>query len=253
MVSSGATGMGKRLMRKHGRMNMTMAEVASFGDGLHLLGTEDDATGQRGRSLSGDEMKKRFFDQVVNSNERPHTFHDSKKTYDSACAAAGQFEMMNLYNALLSQMEETAAQVLLTEGDFRDEDHLNNLRYSVERLLIPIINENDAVSANRGYTEGDLFSDNDSLAAICARSFACDLLMLTDVDGVFDRLPTEAGAQLLPFYGQTQHVGIGAKSKHGRGGMESKINARRSRRSVPGRRAGRAWSCPAWIWTPSGP
>ncbi|KAL3808511.1 hypothetical protein ACHAXA_008332 [Cyclostephanos tholiformis] len=236
MVSSGATGMGKRLMRKHGRMSMTMTELSSFLD-LDKLGLEggDGAGGGRDRtlSMSMDNTRRRFFDQVVNSNEIPHTLHDSKKTYDSACAAAGQFEMMNLYNALFSQMEISAAQVLLTEGDFRNEGHLNNLRYSMERLLsvgiIPIINENDAVSANRGYTEGDLFSDNDSMAALCARSFACDLLiLLTDVDGVFDRPPSESGARLLPFYSQTQSVGIGEKSKHGRGGMYSKICAAQS-------------------------
>jgi delta-1-pyrroline-5-carboxylate synthetase len=234
MVSSGATGMGKRLMRKHGRMNMTMAEVSSYLD-LDKLGLDGEGADaqRRERSLSGDMMKRKFFDQVVNSNEIPHTLHDSKKTYDSACAAAGQFEMMSLYNALFSQMEISAAQVLLTEGDFRNEKNLNNLRYSMERLLsvgiIPIINENDAVSANRGYTEGDLFSDNDSMAALCARSFACDLLiLLTDVDGVFDRPPSESEAKLLPFYSQTQSVGIGEKSKHGRGGMYSKICAAQS-------------------------
>ena len=72
---------------------------------------------------------------------------------------------------VVPQMDISSAQVLLTQGDFADEGHLNNLRYSIERLLsvgiIPIVNENDAVSANRGYTEGDLFSDNDSLAALC--------------------------------------------------------------------------------------
>mmetsp|Transcript_947 Transcript_947/g.1750 ORF Transcript_947/g.1750 Transcript_947/m.1750 type:complete len:754 (-) Transcript_947:189-2450(-) len=221
MVSSGATGMGKRLMRKHGRMAMSISEM-----------TTGDASGSssRERSDSGEMLKNKFFSMVVNSNERPHTHHDAKKTYDSACAAAGQFEMMNLYNSLFSQMEVSAAQVLLTEGDFRSEVHLNNLRYSIERLLsvgiIPIINENDAVSANRGYTEGDLFSDNDSLAALCARSFACDLcILLTDVDGVFDRPPSEQGAKLLPFYDENQSVGIGEKSKHGRGGMGSKISA----------------------------
>mmetsp|Transcript_29316 Transcript_29316/g.70739 ORF Transcript_29316/g.70739 Transcript_29316/m.70739 type:complete len:789 (-) Transcript_29316:128-2494(-) len=227
IVSSGATGMGKRLMRKHGRMTMTMKEVTSFGENLDKIGEG------KPRSLSGEMMKRDSFARIVNSNERPHTLHERKKTYDSACAAAGQFEMMNLYNALFSQMEISAAQVLLTEGDFRDDGHLNNLHYSIERLLsvgiIPIINENDAVSSNRGYTEGDLFSDNDSLAALCARSFACDLLvLLTDVDGVFDRPPTEKGAKLLPFYSQTQSVGIGEKSKHGRGGMDSKISAAQS-------------------------
>ena len=230
MVSSGATGMGKRLMRKHGRLNMTMAEVSSYLD-LDKLGIEGSDSQERDRNDTT--RRKSVFDQVVNSTELPHTLHDSKKTYDSACAAAGQFEMMSLYNALFSQMDISAAQVLLTEGDFRNEGHLNNLRYSMERLLsvgiIPIINENDAVSANRGYTEGDLFSDNDSMAALCARSFKCDLLiLLTDVDGVFDRPPSESGAKLLPFYSQTQSVGIGEKSKHGRGGMYSKICAAQS-------------------------
>mmetsp|Transcript_21230 Transcript_21230/g.46003 ORF Transcript_21230/g.46003 Transcript_21230/m.46003 type:complete len:794 (-) Transcript_21230:79-2460(-) len=224
MVSSGATGMGKRLMRQHGRMNMSISEMASIGDGLDKLEMG------RERSNSGEMLNNKFFSMVVNSNENPRPLHDAKKTYDSACAAAGQFEMMNLYNSLFSQMDVSAAQVLLTEGDFRSEDHLNNLHYSIERLLsvgiIPIINENDAVSANRGYTQGDLFSDNDSLAALCARSFACDLcILLTDVDGVFDRPPKEKGAKLLPFYSQNQSVGIGEKSKHGRGGMDSKINA----------------------------
>lgn len=170
------------------------------------------------------------FTSILTSNERPHTLANAKKTYDSACAAAGQFEMMNLYHSLFSQMDISSAQVLLTQGDFADESHLNNLRYSIERLLsvgiIPIINENDAVSANRGYTEGDLFSDNDSLAALCARSFGCDMcILLTDVDGVFDRPPKEEGSKLLPFFSQDQSVGIGEKSLHGRGGMESKITA----------------------------
>lgn len=189
--------------------SMTISEVTSFGDNLNMLDGSEHSNGNRIRSQS-------------------HTLADSKKTYDSACAAAGQFEMMNLYNSLFSQMEVNAAQVLLTSGDFLDESNLKNLRYSIQRLLdvgiIPIINENDAVSANRGYTEGDVFSDNDSMAALCARNFGCDLLiLLTDVDGVYDRPPSEEGAKLLPFYSQSQCVGIGEKSKHGRGGMDSKI------------------------------
>jgi len=72
----------------------------------------------------------------------------------------------------------------------------------------------------------DAFTDNDSLAALCARSFGCDMcILLTDVDGVFDRPPNQEGAKLLPFYSQDQSVGIGEKSKHGRGGMASKIEA----------------------------
>ena len=99
---------------------------------------------------------------------------------------------------------------------------LNNLRYSVERLLalgiIPIFNENDAVSANTGYTADDVFSDNDSLAALCARNFGAEvLLLLTDVEGVYDRPPTEAGAKKLDLYlSKSSEVAIGEKSSQGK-------------------------------------
>ena len=93
--------------------------------------------------------------------------------------------------------------------------------------IIPIINENDAVTANRGTADNThLFTDNDSLAALCACSFSCDMcILLTDVDGVFDRPPNEKGSKLLPFFAHNQMVGIGEKSLHGRGGMAAKISA----------------------------
>mmetsp|Transcript_40105 Transcript_40105/g.73373 ORF Transcript_40105/g.73373 Transcript_40105/m.73373 type:complete len:785 (-) Transcript_40105:87-2441(-) len=221
MVTSGATGMGKRLMRKHGRMNMTMAEMTSSNNLADLTEGVGDVTL---RSESNDGIMSTNGESMLSEKE-------SKKTFDSACAAGGQFEMMNLYNSLFSQMDISAAQILLTEGDFRDESHLTSLMYSIERLLsvgiIPIINENDAVTANRGTADDShLFTDNDSLAALCARSFSCDMcILLTDVDGVFDRPPSEKGSKLLPFYAQNQSVGIGEKSLHGRGGMAAKISA----------------------------
>jgi len=224
IVSSGATGMGKRLMRKHGRMNMTMNEVTSSNNLGQLAEGSADVTLRTESSF--------LDDNVLSNGGEPNTLSvkDSHRTFQSACAAGGQFEMMSLYNSLFGQMDISAAQILLTEGDFRVESHLTSLMYSIERLLsvgiIPIINENDAVSATRGVSANDMFSDNDSLAALCARSFACDLcILLTDVDGVFDRPPSSKGAKLLPFYAQNQTVGIGAKSLHGRGGMGSKISA----------------------------
>jgi delta-1-pyrroline-5-carboxylate synthetase len=163
IVSSGATGMGKRLMRHKGRMSMSLSQAALSGSPSN--GSSED-----------------HFMSMLQSNERPHAMANAKKTYDSACAAAGQFEMMNMYHSLFSQMDISSAQVLLTQGDFADEGHLNNLRYSIERLLsvgiIPIVNENDAVSANRGYTEGDLFSDNDSLAALCGELYVVVLRII---------------------------------------------------------------------------
>ena len=123
-----------------------------------------------------------------------------------------------------------ASQLLVTQADFADAQRADNLTYAVERLLslgiVPIINENDAVSANLGYTPQDVFSDNDSLAALCARTFGCEvLLLLTDVGGVYDLPPSDPKAKLIPLYRQCSEVAIGEKSAQGRGGMASKISA----------------------------
>ena len=156
----------------------------------------------------------------------------SSKNYDSACAAAGQFGLMSIFNMMFDQRDMTASQLLLTQHDFTDPKRIKNLGYCVDHLLslgiIPIINENDAVSANQGYTPNDVFSDNDSLASLCARSFGAEvLLLLTDVQGVFDRPPSEKGAKILPFYNPNggEDVVIGEKSLQGRGGMGAKIDA----------------------------
>jgi delta-1-pyrroline-5-carboxylate synthetase len=140
-------------------------------------------------------------------------------------------EMMNLYQSLFSQYDVAASQLLVTQMDFTDPARLKNLRYAIERLLdsgiLPIMNENDAVSGNTGYTADDVFSDNDSLAALCARSFSAEaLLLLTDVEGVYDRPPSDAKAKLLRLYrAETAEVEIGSKSAQGRGGMAAKIEA----------------------------
>lgn len=207
-VSSGAVGMGKRLLRKQGRMLMSFKDMNN--------GEND------GDTLQSRVVRNESFVSLLDATSRPHTLAQKKKVYDSACAAAGQFEMMNLYCGLFSQCEVVASQILVTQGDFVDETRLNNLKYSIERLLslgiVPIINENDAVSANLGYTADDVFSDNDSLAALCARSFGAEvLLLLTDVEGVFDRPPSDPGAKKLDLYLQEKsEVAIGAKSAQGR-------------------------------------
>ncbi|EEC44212.1 delta l-pyrroline-5-carboxylate synthetase [Phaeodactylum tricornutum CCAP 1055/1] len=195
-VSSGAVGMGKNLLRKQARLNMSFKDLhksdshhAHLGSGLH-----------------------------------------------ASYAAAGQFELMNLYQSLFSPKGVTASQMLLTQADFGDAHHLQNLRYAVDRLLslgiVPIVNENDAVSVLPGTTQEaePVFSDNDSLAALCARTFGAEvLLLLTDVDGVYTLPPTHPKAKLIPFYhANTEQVGIGVKSAQGRGGMAAKIDAARN-------------------------
>jgi delta-1-pyrroline-5-carboxylate synthetase len=211
-VSSGAVGMGKRLLRKQGRMLMSFKDMNN-GDNSFIVGENLQSRMERDQS----------FVSLLDVDARPHTLAQKKKFYDSACAAAGQFEMMNLYCSLFNQCEVAASQILVTQGDFVDATRLNNLRYSIERLLslgiVPIINENDAVSANLGYTADDVFSDNDSLAALCARSFGAEaLLLLTDVEGVYDQPPSVPGAKKLEIYvPEKSEVSIGEKSAQGTG------------------------------------
>eukprot|EP00529_Nitzschia_sp_RCC80_P027144 CAMPEP_0113499298 /NCGR_PEP_ID=MMETSP0014_2-20120614/31670_1 /TAXON_ID=2857 /ORGANISM="Nitzschia sp." /LENGTH=275 /DNA_ID=CAMNT_0000393457 /DNA_START=73 /DNA_END=897 /DNA_ORIENTATION=- /assembly_acc=CAM_ASM_000159 len=204
-VSSGAVGMGKRLLRKQDRMlmsvkdTMKMQSSSAHGSGGGGGGGGTPTPQQQQQQEQQDRTiieRDTSFVSLLDVNERPHTLAQKRKYYDSACAAAGQFEMMNLYSSLFNQCEVSASQILVTQSDFVDEQRLTNLRYSIERLLslgiVPIINENDAVSANLGYTADDVFSDNDSLAALCARSFGAEvLLLLTDVEGVYDKPPSE--------------------------------------------------------------
>jgi delta-1-pyrroline-5-carboxylate synthetase len=215
-VSSGAVGMGKRLLRRQRKMLMSFKDMQlreDSGGNLDVVGLHDSAHQEPNRNHS--------FVNLLNMQERPHTSAQKKKVYDSACAAAGQFEMMNLYSNLFAQCDVSASQILVTQSDFVDPVRRNNLHYAIERLLslgiVPIINENDAVSANLGYTADDVFSDNDSLAAICARTFNAEvLLLLTDVEGVFDRPPSEPGSKKLELYRpESSEVAIGEKSAQG--------------------------------------
>jgi len=218
LVSTGSVGMGKRLLRNQQRMHMRLKDIQAG----------EIPEGSSARSAPG---RNRSFIELLDTSGRPHTMAEKATFYDSACAAAGQFEMMNLYSSLFNQCDVAASQILVTQSDFTDPKGLQNLKYSIERLLalgiVPIINENDAVSANLGYTADDLFSDNDSLASLCARSFDADaLILLTDVEGVFDKPPAEPGAQKIDLYiGDFTEIATGDKGSYGRGGMGAKIDA----------------------------
>jgi glutamate 5-kinase len=166
-------------------------------------------------------------------NEVPNDLEERQ-----ACAAVGQTRLMGLYSEGFQRMGHRSGQVLLTRGDFEDRVRYLNLRSTLTTLLghgvIPIINENDAVSTEElAYVEGErqpLFGDNDSLSAQVAAKLEADLLvLLTDVEGVFDRDPREErDARLLeriePGDREASEVG-GSGSAVGRGGMRSKFEA----------------------------
>ena len=149
-----------------------------------------------------------------------------------ALSAIGQPMVMDLYNLALGATGLLGAQVLLTAGDMQDPKRRRNLQNSLEKLLewqaVPILNENDAVS-----TTEIQFGDNDSLSSQIARMMNAErLVLLTDVDGLFDSDPkSNKRAQLIPYKrtvtpGDLRQVAKkSAKSSVGTGGMYSKLLA----------------------------
>ena len=152
-----------------------------------------------------------------------------------ACAAIGQSRLMASYQEAFGRLGVLCAQVLLTQSDFAQRPHYLNLRSTLRSLLglgaVPIINENDVVSTDELAMEGGrVFGDNDKLSALLASKLDADLLvLLTDVEGVFDRDPRgDEGAQLLrTIEDADKHTArlAGSSTGAGRGGMRSKVEA----------------------------
>ncbi|EKX43319.1 hypothetical protein GUITHDRAFT_73277 [Guillardia theta CCMP2712] len=147
-----------------------------------------------------------------------------------ACAAAGQETLMSTYTSMFSALGLKCAQVLITQHDFSSPQRYRYLTDTLEKLaaigVIPVINENDAVTGCRELDKEMCFSDNDMLSALVAGGVGADAVaMMTDVDGVFTKPPGEEGAERIKVYQDSASVEIGQKSSMGRGGMASKINA----------------------------
>ncbi|MDB6065670.1 MAG: Glutamate 5-kinase [Pedosphaera sp.] len=145
-----------------------------------------------------------------------------------ACAAVGQSRLMAMYDKLFAKHDLHVAQVLLTHEDLQDhERHLNarnTLITLLERGVVPIINENDAVSS----TELK-FGDNDKLSALVASLLPADLLViLTTVDGVIENFG-KAHARTISSVEQIdaglESIVGGTDSETAVGGMASKIQA----------------------------
>ncbi len=145
-----------------------------------------------------------------------------------ACAAVGQSRLMAVYDKLFSAHGLVVAQVLLTHDDLEHhERHLNarnTLVTLLDRGVVPIINENDAVS----FTEIK-FGDNDKLSALVASLLPADLLViLTTVDGVIENFG-KADAKIISVIEQIdfhiESMAGGTMSATAVGGMKSKIEA----------------------------
>jgi len=150
-----------------------------------------------------------------------------------AAAATGQIALAGTWAELLSAEGLTAAQILVTLDDLEDRRRYLNVSATLDRLLklgvLPVINENDSVA-----TEEIRFGDNDRLAARVAAAAGADgVILLSDVDGLYDSNPTvNPDAKLIPLV-ETLDKRIeamadsGSASGMGSGGMVSKIEAAR--------------------------
>ncbi|HWC15774.1 MAG TPA: glutamate 5-kinase [Terriglobales bacterium] len=148
----------------------------------------------------------------------------------SVCAAAGQSVLTSLYYRAFGQLGISIAQLLVTDDDFRAAERRQKLLQTLDHLselgVVPILNENDAVTHSPDTTPR-IISDNDMLASLVAKAVNADLLViLTDVDGIYDTHPDEAEASLIPeITGAHVLEHDFPVSEFGRGGVQAKLKA----------------------------
>jgi len=150
---------------------------------------------------------------------------DSKQ----AMAAIGQTRLMEVYDSVFSSFGLNIAQILLTYRDFENPTAKENTKNTIYKLwkadYIPIVNENDTVSI-----EEIVLGDNDKLSALVAVILNADLLILvSDIDGIFDRNPhLHPDAKLISQVSDLDSIKPCIEEKEstlGTGGMSSKIHA----------------------------
>lgn len=147
-----------------------------------------------------------------------------------AAASVGQLLLAHAYATSFARYDQLVGQVLLTADDVMRRAHYRNAQRTLERLLglgvLPVVNENDTVA-----TDSIRVGDNDRLAALVAHLVGADgLILLSDVDGVYDGDPRRPDARLITDVVSRADLdgveiakpGVGSL---GRGGMASKITA----------------------------
>ena len=147
-----------------------------------------------------------------------------------AAATVGQCELMFMYDKFFSEYGQKIGQLLVTKSDFENDIRRENLSNTFEKLFeygaIPVVNENDSVA-----TEEIVYGDNDSLSAIVATLIKADgLVILSDIDGLFDSKPMEnEDARLITVVEKIDESVFalcgGAGTKRGTGGMVTKVHA----------------------------
>ncbi|HEY2206468.1 MAG TPA: glutamate 5-kinase, partial [Pseudonocardia sp.] len=147
-----------------------------------------------------------------------------------AAASVGQLQLAHAYSASFARHGVTVGQVLLTQDDVIRRAHYRNAQRTFGRLLalgaLPVVNENDTVA-----TDEIRVGDNDRLAALVAHLVGADgLVLLSDVDGLYDGDPRLPGSTLVSEVADpSELLGVDivrpGLSGLGRGGMATKIDA----------------------------
>jgi glutamate 5-kinase len=160
------------------------------------------------------------------------TGHQRRLEDHQAAAAAGQILLAHGYKDVLDQRQTKCAQILLTLDDTENRRRYLNARTTLETLLelqvIPVINENDTVA-----TEEIRYGDNDRLAARVAEMTSADcLILLSDVDGLFDADPNKhPDARLIrevaDITPEIESLAGASATEFGSGGMITKLAAAR--------------------------
>ena len=146
-----------------------------------------------------------------------------------AAAAVGQIALARAWSEALGARGLTAGQVLMTLQDTEERRRYLNARSTIAKLLewrsVPVINENDTVA-----TSEIRYGDNDRLAARVATMMSADLLvLLSDIEGLYDKPPSQTGAKLVPLVPRItpdiEAMARAPESALARGGMLTKIEA----------------------------
>jgi len=145
-----------------------------------------------------------------------------------AAASVGQLALAEAYAASFARYGRTVGQVLLTSDDVVRRAHYRNAQRTFARLrglgVTPVVNENDTVA-----TDEIRFGDNDRLAALVAHLVGADgLVLLSDVDGLYDGDPHRSGTRLVAEVSDPSDVDsvrVGMGGTLGTGGMASKLAA----------------------------
>lgn len=143
-------------------------------------------------------------------------------------SSIGQVKLINLYAELFAKHNIQVAQVLVTKEDFRTREHYLNMKNCVNALwqnnVIPIVNENDAVSVT-----ALMFTDNDELSGMMASMMACQgLIILSNINGIFNGHPDLPESKVIEKIDNkvtdlAKYISTN-KSDFGRGGMLTKCN-----------------------------